>query len=193
MLLRGWFGPDVGRPGTAHRVAFKSGPDDTLALEPIGTRTELKKELWKTYSREQIPPLFELEFNTGLWNQGFILKEEKIFLLVTLEKKSMAEDHKYEDRFESPTVFHWQSQNRTKQDSKHGQAIRHHDEKGIDVHLFVRPQSTEGGKAAPFVYCGQLDFMEWEGEQPISVRWRLRTPVPENWWRAFRVYGIDEV
>ncbi|MFW6075935.1 MAG: DEAD/DEAH box helicase family protein, partial [Chloroflexota bacterium] len=73
-MLRGWFGPDVGRPGTTHRVSLSPRGDTGFNLEPIGAPEELSRELWRTYSREQIPELFGLEFNTGLWNQGFILK-----------------------------------------------------------------------------------------------------------------------
>lgn len=190
-LLRRWFGPDVGRPGTTHRVVFRAVADGTLVLDPLGVDGELKKELWQTYSREQIPALFGFEFNTGLWRQGFILKDETIVLLVTLDKGSMAEDHKYQDRFVGPSVFHWQSQNRTKQASNHGQSIRNHARQGIPVHLFVRPNGKEGGKAAPFVYCGELEFQRWEGEQPITVWWQMKTPVPDRWWEAFRVPRED--
>ena len=30
----------------------------------------------------------------------------------------------------------------------------------MDVHLFVRPHPKLGGRAAPFVYCGQLEFLD---------------------------------
>jgi hypothetical protein len=48
------------------------------------------------------------------------------------------------------------------------------------VHLFVRRQSKITGRAAPFVYCGEVDFIEWEGERPITVRWQLREPLPQR-------------
>jgi predicted nucleotidyltransferase component of viral defense system len=35
-----------------------------------------------------------------------------------------------------------------------------------------------GGGSAPFVYCGEVRFVEWEGEAPITVRWRLGEGVP---------------
>ena len=37
---------------------------------------------------------------------------QHIFLLVTLEKAELAEQHQYEDRFLEPASFQWQSQNR---------------------------------------------------------------------------------
>ena len=109
-----------------------------------------------------------------------------MFLLVTLEKGDMAEDHRYKDHFESPDLFAWQSQNRTTQASSHGQLIRNHHEKGAKVHLFVRKTKKVGQRAAPFVYCGEVDFVSWEGEKPISVSWRLREVLPEKLYQALK-------
>lgn len=39
--------------------------------------------------------------------------------------------------------------------------------------LLVRKNAKEGGQTMQFVYCGELGFMDWEGERPITVRWRL--------------------
>jgi hypothetical protein len=30
------------------------------------------------------------------------------------------------------------------------------------------------------VFCGDVEFVEWEGEKPITVRWQLSEPVPER-------------
>ena len=48
------------------------------------------------------------------------------------------------------------------------------------MHLFVRRQSKTTSGAAPFVYCGEVKFAEWEGNQPITVRWRLKSALPER-------------
>jgi len=68
-ILRGWFGPDAGAPGTRHTVALeKRGAD--WHLRPLGQRAG-ELQLWRAYSREEIPPLFGLEFSTAIWNVGF--------------------------------------------------------------------------------------------------------------------------
>jgi hypothetical protein len=36
------------------------------------------------------------------------------------------------------------------------------------------------GKAAPFVYCGPVVFESWDGEKPITVRWKLSESVPPS-------------
>lgn len=185
-LLRGWFGPDAGAPGTRHQVSLlKVGDTWTLAPEGVGIMSPV---LWKAYSREQIPGLFGLEFNPSLWQQGFVPRDNKTFLLVTLDKSTAAEQHRYEDHFLSPHDFRWQSQNRTSQTSKHGKSIRDHKTLGIDVLLFVRQRAkTREGKASPFVYCGSVEFVDWSGDAPITVNWRLREAVPARLQSDLRV------
>ena len=177
-IVRGWFGPDAGRPGTRFEVAFESA-GDRLQMEPVDVqRPNPSAETWRHYMREDIAPLFGLTFSTAIWNQGFVVGDGHMFLLVTLEKGELNKDHRYEDHFLAADRFQWQSQNRTKQESKHGRLIRDHAASGVEVHLFVRKRKVLDGKGASFVYCGPVDFESWEGEQPISVNWRLRDPVP---------------
>lgn len=176
-LLRDWFGPHAGEPGTHHRVEFVE-TDDGLTMRPLQREKEGDLEVGRPYMREEIPPLFGLDFVPTTWQQGFVFRDGKIFLLVTLEKKTLPDQFRYGDRFLSPERFEWESQNRTRQGDKHGQTIRHHAERGIPVHLFVRREAKRGSKAAPFIYCGQVDFEEWEGERPIKVLWKLRQPLP---------------
>lgn len=175
-ILRGWFGPDAGLPGTAHTVRF-TPTSDGWEMSPARDRKKNQLELWKAYSTEEIPQFFGLEFNTGKWNQGFVLIEGHAFLLVTLDKGDMLDDHRYSDHFESRDTFVWQSQNQTKQESKHGQILRNHEDQGYSVHLFVQKTKKLGGRAAPFIYCGTVDFHSWENEQPITISWKLHSPL----------------
>ena len=185
-VLRGWFGPDAGLPGTSHRVAFERD-NEGLKLIPLGRR-EGVLQLWRSYSREEIPKLFGLNYSPFLWQQGFIPQGEHMFLLVTLDKGSHAEQFQYKDRFLSVDRFQWQSQNRTAQESKHGRQIRDHRALGIAPHLFVRARSKgPQGTASPFVYCGDVEFVRWEGTKPITVEWQLPEAVPERLRGGFGV------
>jgi len=189
-ILRAWFGADVGLPGTRFEIALESH-DSGYRLSPIGIigidEENAQRKLWQHYMRKDIPPLFGEVFNTGAWRQGFVSRNKRLFLLVTLDKSQIQAEHQYDDGFVSPTIFKWQSQNRTSQSSSHGQAIRNHQAKEISVHLFVRRQSKVNNKAAPFVYCGELDFVDWAGERPISVTWKLRDAVPASLHDMFDV------
>lgn len=186
-LLRGWFGPDAGAPGTRHHVRLRTEESGKWLMEPVGAGV-LTPVLWKPYSREQIPPLFGLAFNRAVWQQGFVRRDKRTFLLVTLDKSSAIETQRYEDHFLGADSFQWQSQNRTKRDSKDGESIRDHRRLGIDVHLFVRARSKlRNNTASPFVYCGLVDFVDWERDKPITVKWRLREQVPERLRDELRV------
>lgn len=170
------------------RTDVEAGVAESEAGEFIGATVsdEIGGTLWREYMREQIPPLFGLKFSTGSWNQGFVVQGRDVFLLVTLKKDDLLADHHYEDRFIDDLRFHWQSQNRTIKDSKHGRIICG-EEKGHKIHLFVRMEKKRGVTASPFTYCGDVQFDSWEGEKPISVTWRLRQPVPP---RLHQVFGI---
>lgn len=182
-IVRGWFGPDAGQPGTDFRVRIQRSGND-WAMEPIGAlRNKDGPELWRRYSREQIPPLFAQEFSTSRWNQGFVVLPRDVILLVTLDKSDLNKDHAYRDYFESPDTFHWQSQNRTTQASVHGQLIKSHRATGVRIHLFVREQKRQEGQVGGFIYCGEVTFREWHGEKPISVVWQLRNPLSGTLWQ----------
>ncbi len=180
-LLRQWFGPDAGLPGTDHRVVLEETAEG-LRLCPISPRSrQAYGTTWERYAREEIPLLFGMEFSQAIWNVGFLIREKRLFLLVTLNKEKIhSPQFAYQDRFLSDRLFQWQSQNKTEQESSHGLAIRDHGQQGYSVHLFVRPEKKGSVKASAFLYCGQVDFRSWEGEKPITVRWELREPVPAH-------------
>jgi hypothetical protein len=104
-ILRGWFGPDAGQPGTGFRAAFVHS-ESGWELKPHGQAAAPSRlELWKAYAREEIPPIFDLPFTSTRWQQGFVPFDKEIFLFVNLDKKGQPEQHRYEDRFLSPIEF----------------------------------------------------------------------------------------
>ncbi len=180
-ILRAWFGQDAGKPGTRFQVVIER-VDGEWKMEPVRkSANPATARSWHRTMREKIPSLFGLDFNIGSWNQGFVKSPDQLFLLVTLEKTGLNRDHQYDDQFVSTDLFSWQSQNRAKQDNADGQLICSHRQRGVEVHLFVRPHKLEAGKAAPFLYCGLVDFDNWQGNSPITVTWRLREPVPDEY------------
>jgi superfamily II DNA or RNA helicase/HKD family nuclease/diadenosine tetraphosphate (Ap4A) HIT family hydrolase len=182
-VLRRWFGEDAGAPGTRHNVSLKRD-GDLWKLSPTGVRHD-RVQLWRSYSREEIPELFGFTFNPAIWNAGFAKRPRHIFLLATLDKSGHGSEFQYKDHFVSRTEFEWQSQNRTRQESSDGQDIRDHASRDIAVHLFVRDQKKRaGGGAARFIYCGDVTFKQWSGERPITVRWRLDYAIPDAVWAS---------
>jgi superfamily II DNA or RNA helicase/HKD family nuclease len=189
-LMRTWFGPDAGLSGTSFSVVFERR-DDMWHFSP--NRRPVSggdgPELWRQYSREQIPRLFGFDFNAAVWNQGFVFKGDRVILLVTLDKSDKGAEHQYLDRFLSDEHFQWQSQNRQHRGGSSEQKLLRHADLGIHVHLFVRRAAKRDGRATPFLYCGECDFVSWEGDRPITVQWRLRQRLPQRWYQDFSSLG----
>jgi hypothetical protein len=97
--------------------------DGGWSLTPEG-RQGNTLQLWRSYAREEIPPLYGMEFSTAIWNVGYVARSNHIFLLVTLDKSGHGTDFQYGDHFIDPSTFEWQSQNRTSREGKDGRLIR---------------------------------------------------------------------
>lgn len=184
-VLRGWFGPNAGLPGTNFMVVCEP-QGEGYSIRPMQDPVSEAVQLWRPYSREQIPPLFGATFSDAIWNVGFVTLPQRLVLMLTLEKKHLAENFRYADHFLSRELFEMQSQNRHTQKSKAGEAMRNHQALGISVELFVRKTKKVGSAAAPFIYCGPVAFEEWHGEKPITVKWRLSKPVPDRLWEILK-------
>ncbi|MBQ1784528.1 MAG: DUF3427 domain-containing protein [Gammaproteobacteria bacterium] len=127
------------------------------------------------FMREEIPALFGTEFNPGSWNSGHVVVKERNahLLLVTLNKRGRSDDLRYHDHWIDERHFHWQTQNQTSPESSRGRDIINHEQLGISLHLFVREERLEGGKAAPFRYHGRVKYQGHNGSQPMNVRFEL--------------------
>ncbi|MEZ4416162.1 MAG: DUF3427 domain-containing protein [Gemmatimonadota bacterium] len=182
-VLRGWFGPQAGQPGRTDRVVFEA-VGQGYRMKPVRAEEVLAEGpvLWRKYTRAEAFQAVGVQPKGFETQVGVVPRPDQILLFVTLDKKGKPEEHRYEDRFLSPTEFQWQSQNKTSQASKLGQALRHHEERGVAVRLFVRKAAKVGGKTEPFRYAGELVFQRWEGEKPITVWWALKAGVPEGVW-----------
>ncbi|KAI5911889.1 DUF3427 domain-containing protein [Azoarcus sp. PA01] len=152
--------------------------EDLLATDDMRTLARFKEvidplelAIGEPFMREDIPALFGETFNPGSWNSGHVVLNEKKahVLLVTLNKQGKAEDHRYLDHWIDEHTFHWQSQNSTTPDSKRGREIIEHRKLGISLHLFVRETKLEGGRGAPFIYHGAVEYQSHKGSSPISV------------------------
>jgi len=58
----------------------------------------------------------------------------------------------------------------------------------MQVHLFVRKKGkTPNNKAMAFIYCGDVTFIDWEGSEPITIRWQLKDQVPDHLRQSFGI------
>ena len=108
---------------------------------------------------------------------------------VTLEKteKRYSPTTMYKDYAISPELFHWESQSGTTQRSPTGQRYIQHRERGTNILLCVRRKQNIGNRTAPYMFLGPADYVSHQGERPIAFVWRLRTPMPADFFREAKV------
>jgi hypothetical protein len=95
-------------------------------------------------------------------------------LFVTLEKgDEMTLGSDYRDHFQSSSIFVWSSQNSVGPDSKKGREILDAPQVGTRIHLWARRKKS----TVAFEYCGLVIPIDHQGERPMSVRFRLLSPI----------------
>ncbi|OBT05260.1 restriction endonuclease subunit R [Shewanella sp. UCD-FRSSP16_17] len=107
-------------------------------------------------------------------------------LFVTLNKceKQFTAATMYHDYAISPSLFHWQTQNNTRPNTGRGLSYINHKKNGKSFILFVREQAKdEYGKTVGFVNFGPIEFVKYEGSQPMNITWKLKHPMPAYLWQ----------
>jgi hypothetical protein len=148
--------------------------DTPLALHArYGIREILTAVGWLTAER-RIP------FQAGV----LALPNRKVELLfVTLDKSEGYHDRiAYHDYAISADLFHWQSQNSAGPDTSAGRRYLDSATNGWQFQLFVRPRKGE-----PYRTCGPVVLEDAKGDRPLSLTWRLVTPLPARLFREFSV------
>ncbi|MFF3819937.1 DUF3427 domain-containing protein [Streptomyces bluensis] len=106
-------------------------------------------------------------------------------LLITLEKneKDFSPTVRYKDYALSPTIFHWESQNSTAENSPTGLRYQHHAQRGSHVLLFMRRyKNTDIGKSQPWMLLGPATYEGHTGSKPMAITWRLQHRLPADVW-----------
>jgi hypothetical protein len=101
-------------------------------------------------------------------------------LLVTFQKteREFSPSTMYADYPINRELLHWESQSNTSQRSNTGQNLINHRERGYTILIFVRATKRQNGITSPFTYLGPAERETYERERPISIVWKLRSPMP---------------
>ncbi len=101
-------------------------------------------------------------------------------LLVTFQKteREFSPSTMYADYPISRDLLHWESQANTEQKHLAGQNLIYHKKRGYTVLLFSRDIKKRNKVTVPFTYLGPLDLVQYEGERPIKMIWRLSYQMP---------------
>jgi hypothetical protein len=86
----------------------------------------------------------------------------------------------YRDYALSRSLFHWESQNATHDDTPTGRRYVNHVEQGTRIILFVRESETRpNGAGAPFTCLGPVTYVSHVSNRPMQVTWKLEHLLPE--------------
>ena len=125
--------------------------------------------------------------------QAGVLAKKRLgldLLFVTINKSLDRYSAKtvYKDFPISRDFFHWQSQGSSRQDRGRGERHVRHKALGIRPLLFVRTEDRDDfGDVAPYIFLGSAECAKFEGERPITITWKLDTPMPAGFFEASRV------
>ncbi|MGM0953374.1 MAG: DUF3427 domain-containing protein [Pseudomonadota bacterium] len=152
--------------------------------------SDVPLRLHARYSREQILVGFgatTFEHQPASREGVYVIRDQNIELLfVTLDKneKQFSPTTMYHDYAINEQLFHWQSQNSARPDRGKGKDYIQHAAINKRLFLFVREQTKdEYGRAMGFVNYGEVSYVSHTGSQPMSITWKLRTPMPNFMWQ----------
>ncbi|MCE5285899.1 MAG: DUF3427 domain-containing protein [Pelosinus sp.] len=126
------------------------------------------------YNEEKMPAMRE--------GVKYLAEKNLDIFFITLNKsdKDYSPTTLYDDYSINEVLFHWQSQNRTSDESTTGQRYINHKQRGGRIALFVREYKTSKAGASPYTFLGLADYISHTGSRPMSITWRLREPIPAN-------------
>jgi len=147
-----------------------------LTLHSLYTRDEVLAALGH-WTREE-----QKELREGVLHIPEIKADVFLFTLNKTEKQ-FSPSTMYRDYAISEDLFHWQSQSTTSAQSPTGRRYIEHKALGYTVLLFGREEKSVNNLSAPFYFLGPAEYATHIGSRPMSITWRLKSPLPAKLMR----------
>jgi superfamily II DNA or RNA helicase/HKD family nuclease len=164
---------------------------DHFPISLSGSHSHIPLKVHSAYNRSEILAALGVARFGGQMPRSFaqgVLWVEEIqtdALLITLEKneKDFSPTVRYQDYALSPTLFHWESQNATAENSPTGLRYQRHAQQGGHVLLFTRRyKNTDIGKSQPWMLLGPATYHDHTGSKPMAITWQLEHELPADVW-----------
>ena len=160
--------------------------EETTSVPPVQhMRFDCPFEIHAKYTRD------EILVGLGFWDlqrqptmrEGVLhlpkLNTDAFFVTLNKSQKHYSPTTMYEDYAINERLFHWQSQSTTSEDSPTGQRYINHRANDNEILLFVREnRANRSNLAEPYYFLGAADYVSHSGSRPISITWRLKSPLP---------------
>ncbi len=146
-------------------------------------------DLHCTYSRDQLLSAVDYYTKDKMpdMREGVkYLADKKLdIFLITLNKsdKDYSPTTMYNDYSINETLFHWQSQSTTSDNSPTGLRYINHRKLGSKIALFVREYKSDKAGAVAYTFLGLADYITHEGSRPMSITWKLQKPIPAKFYK----------
>lgn len=95
----------------------------------------------------------------------------------------------YRDYAISPTLVHWETQNKTSTTSPEGRRYLEHVERDVKILLFARETNGDSVGTRSFLFLGEAQYARHEGDRPIAIVWELAKAMPADFFSSARVAG----
>lgn len=129
--------------------------------------------LYRKYSRPEAVNHFRKQYDPQRHNVGVCWFENECMIMTKLDTRGAHSQFQYDNRLINNKTFVWSSSNRQRRDNEAGRKITEHQQRGLNLHLFVQPRSHESA-----VYLGKLRFVSAENDGPISITFEFEHPLP---------------
>lgn len=155
--------------------------------EPWLSRPAIPLRIHARYSRSEVMAAMgqASTAGVGLSQSGveWFQQEQTDVFFVTLDKSGsrFSPTTRYRDYAISRTLFHWESQAKTREDSPTGLRYRKHKEQGSHVLLFIRQSPDDRA----FWFVGPANYVSHKGERPMAIEWRLEHELPGDLYVEF--------
>ena len=97
-----------------------------------------------------------------------------------IKDREVGSNTNYNDFAQSKGLFHWETQNRVRQDSKEGQRYINQEQTML---LFVRKQarsSEDKSRTLGYVYLGEVELVSYSGNKPMQIVWKMKDDIPAS-------------
>ena len=157
---------------------------------PIKLPYEQPLKIHSRYTREQILAAFgfsTFKIKSSI-REGVAISKDKntelLFITLNKSEKDFSPTTLYEDFAISEKLFHWQSQNNVKPESKKGQSYINHKQKRKKILLFVREKGVdEYGNTMGSIFLGEAKIKDYYGSKPMNIKWELQESMPPYLWK----------
>lgn len=167
------------------RSVFVPMAIDRLAASPLLVHAE--------YTRDEIFAGLGITSNDRIVRPQagvyYDAKQRVDIFLVTLNKteREYSATTMYQDYPISPKLFHWESQNSTRERSETGQRYINHAARGSSVLLFVRSDKRANGRTMPYTFLGPVRYVSHERERPMQIIWGLEHEMPARFFLETKI------